>query len=125
MVWQKDRPRKGRRDVRFGSKADICAAISHVRFTPNSDRKSRHVPRKWSCPLCPSKRTCAVQQLMSALGQKRTLHVVLFDHFVGAGEECGRHGEAKHLGSLAVKNQFELCGLLDWWRRDAHDACTI
>jgi len=29
-------------DVRFGSKADICAATSHVRFTPNSDRKSRH-----------------------------------------------------------------------------------
>jgi len=29
-------------DVRFGSKADICAAISHVRFTPDSDRKSRH-----------------------------------------------------------------------------------
>src|SRR4029079_16896252 len=22
-------------------------------------------------------------------------------------------------------NQFELCGLLDWWRRNAHDACTI
>src|SRR5262245_57279385 len=28
--------------VRFGSEADICAAISHVRFTPNSDRESRH-----------------------------------------------------------------------------------
>jgi hypothetical protein len=27
-------------DVRFGSKADICAAKSNVRFTPNSDRKS-------------------------------------------------------------------------------------
>ena len=27
-------------DVRFGSKADICGAQSHVRFTPNSDRKS-------------------------------------------------------------------------------------
>jgi hypothetical protein len=27
-------------DVRFGSKADICAAKTHVRFTPNSDRKS-------------------------------------------------------------------------------------
>src|SRR5262245_28589798 len=26
--------------VRFGSKADICSAIRHVRFTPNSDRKS-------------------------------------------------------------------------------------
>jgi len=29
-----------RLNVRFGSKADICAAISHVRFTPNSDRES-------------------------------------------------------------------------------------
>jgi hypothetical protein len=28
--------------VRFGSLADICAAKRHVRFTPNSDRKSRH-----------------------------------------------------------------------------------
>jgi hypothetical protein len=26
--------------VRFGSQADICAATGHVRFTPNSDRKS-------------------------------------------------------------------------------------
>src|SRR5262245_24972679 len=29
-------------DVRFGSKADICTAPAHVRFTPNSDRESRH-----------------------------------------------------------------------------------
>ena len=29
----------GRRNVRFGSKADICAATSHVRFTPESDIK--------------------------------------------------------------------------------------
>ena len=27
-------------DVRFGSKADICAATSNVRFAPNSDRQS-------------------------------------------------------------------------------------
>jgi hypothetical protein len=27
-------------DVRFGSLADMCAAKSDVRFTPNSDRKS-------------------------------------------------------------------------------------
>jgi hypothetical protein len=26
--------------VRFGSEADICAAISDVRFTPNSDAKA-------------------------------------------------------------------------------------
>src|SRR5262249_52915020 len=29
-------------NVRFGSKADICAATSDVRFTPNSDHESRH-----------------------------------------------------------------------------------
>ena len=34
-------------DVRFGSKADICGATSHVRFTPNSDRKSG-LPQKVS-----------------------------------------------------------------------------
>jgi hypothetical protein len=28
--------------VRFGSKADMCNAKRHVRFTPNSDRESRH-----------------------------------------------------------------------------------
>jgi len=28
--------------VRFGSKADICSAIRHVRFTPESDRNSGH-----------------------------------------------------------------------------------
>ena len=29
-----------RQNVRFGSKADICAAKTHVRFPPNSDRES-------------------------------------------------------------------------------------
>jgi hypothetical protein len=32
-------------DVRFGSKADICAATGHVRFIPNSDRESE-IPQK-------------------------------------------------------------------------------
>ena len=35
------------RDVRFGSLADICTAIGHIRFTP----KSGHVRRKASCLL--------------------------------------------------------------------------
>ena len=40
---------KGRvADVRFGSKADICSAKGHVRFTP----KSGHVQRNSACPLC-------------------------------------------------------------------------
>src|SRR5262245_56993500 len=33
---------KSPRDVRFGSEADMCVAKVDVRFTPNSDRKSRH-----------------------------------------------------------------------------------
>jgi len=33
---------------------------------------SGHLPRKKRCPFFPRKQTCAVQQLMSALGQKRT-----------------------------------------------------
>ena len=57
-------------NVRFGSKADICSAKGHVRFTPNSDRESGF--RKKSCPLYSRKRTCAVQLGMSALCHKRT-----------------------------------------------------
>ena len=37
-----------RHDVRFGSKADICGAKDHVRFTPESG----HVRCTSSCPLC-------------------------------------------------------------------------
>jgi hypothetical protein len=44
--------------VRFGSKADICSAIGHVCFTPNSDRKSRH-PRKVMSALPPKADMCS------------------------------------------------------------------
>src|SRR5262245_36510143 len=79
---------KGGYNVRFGSKADICSAQADVCFTPNSNRESRHPQRVMSalppiatakadmslasCPLFPRKQTCAVQDAMSALGQKRT-----------------------------------------------------
>src|SRR5262249_34496137 len=33
------------------------------------------------------------------------------NHLVGAGEQHGRHGEAKHSGSLGVDDQIELAGL--------------
>src|SRR5262245_3882293 len=44
--------------VRFGSKADICAATSHVRFTPNSDRKSGF-PHKVMSALPPKADMCS------------------------------------------------------------------
>src|SRR5262249_29910202 len=37
---RKEAPPITKPHVRFGSKADICSATRHVRFTPNSDRKS-------------------------------------------------------------------------------------
>ena len=41
LHWHSGRGRpQAPTDVRFGSKADICGATSHVRFTPNSDRES-------------------------------------------------------------------------------------
>jgi hypothetical protein len=44
-------------------------------------------------------RTHAVQQAMSALGQKRTL-LDLLDHLIGALLEMDRYVKAKRLGGL-------------------------
>src|SRR5262249_45380816 len=38
--------------------------------------------RNRSCPLCPQKRTCAVQLRMSALGQKRTFLTCADERFL-------------------------------------------
>jgi hypothetical protein len=46
-----------RADVRFGSKADMCAAKRHVRFTPNSDRESV-IPQKAMSALPPKADMC-------------------------------------------------------------------
>src|SRR5215813_3140217 len=45
-------------DVRFGSKADICSAPTHVRFTPNSDRKSG-LPQELMSALPPKADMCS------------------------------------------------------------------
>jgi hypothetical protein len=37
----------------------------------------------------------------------------LFDDLVGAGKDRRRHGEAQHLGRLAVDDQLEFGWLLD------------
>jgi hypothetical protein len=43
--------------VRFGSKADMCAAKRHVCFTPNSDRESE-IPQKAMSALPPKADMC-------------------------------------------------------------------
>src|SRR5215475_3566786 len=42
----------------------------------------------------------------------------LFDHFVGAGEQRGWDGDAEHLRSLEVDDEFELGGELNWQMGD-------
>jgi hypothetical protein len=43
--------------VRFGSKADMCAAKRHFRFTPNSDRESE-IPQEAMSALHPIADMC-------------------------------------------------------------------
>jgi hypothetical protein len=53
-----------RPDVRFGSKADICAAKSDVRFTPNCDRESE-IPQKFMSALAMRVATLAFNRMQS------------------------------------------------------------
>src|SRR5262249_39571697 len=69
--------------------------------------------RKKRCPLYPRKRTCAVQLAMSALGQQRTLPILL-DHIVGAGYQLRRNSETECLGGPEVDREFEFCRQLNW-----------
>ena len=39
--------------------------------------------------------------------------VASFDHLVGAGEQRGRHGEAKRIGGLKIDHQIEFYRSLD------------
>jgi hypothetical protein len=49
----------------------------------------------------------------------------LFDHLVGAGEQCGRHGEAERLRGRKIYDEIELGRLLDRNVGRLHVAITI
>jgi|GEM_PF-1603001 ABC-type glutathione transport system ATPase component len=62
-------------DVRFGSKADICAATTHVRFTPNSDRESE-IPQKAMSALHPkTTATCIRAVIISTTNDHFSAHM--------------------------------------------------
>src|SRR5262249_17052436 len=73
--------------------------------------KSRHVQRAKACPLYPRKRTCAVQEPMSALGHKRTS--VLFDHLIRALLNRQRDKNVKRPGGFEIDDHLELDRGLD------------
>jgi hypothetical protein len=72
-------------NVRFGSKADMCAAKRHVRFTPDSDHESGHVPLVISA-LPPKADMCGALAHV-CFGPEADIGVFAFllaDHFVKA-----------------------------------------
>ena len=80
-----------RSHVRFGSLADICTAIGHVRFIPESDRESGF-PQK-SMSALPRKRTCAVQLGMSAMGQNPRARATALAFLPCLRPACGLDGD--------------------------------
>src|SRR5262249_12766350 len=99
--------RTGRRtawDVRFGSKADICAATSHVRFTPNNDRESG-LSQKVMSALPPKADSCTAQAHV-CYGPKADIPSL--DHLVGTRNQYRRQFEAERLRRLEVNNELEL-----------------
>jgi hypothetical protein len=71
--------------VRFGSKADICAANGDIRFTLYSDRKSGY-PHKVMSALPPKADMCSATRDVR-FGPKAdscsAAKISLFDHLVG------------------------------------------
>ena len=71
----------------LGQKQTSDQRPSMSRFTPESGHWNLAV----KCPLCAKSGHSALRQGTS-----------LFDHLVGASEQCGRYVEAERLGSLEI-----------------------
>src|SRR5262245_6602105 len=93
----------------------MCSAKGHVRFTPNSDRKSRHVTNG-HVRFTPESGHAA-QQSMSAKGHKRTFRHS-FDYFVSRRKQVRRYCEIESLGGLHVYDKIEFSWLQDRQFRD-------
>jgi hypothetical protein len=103
-------PGFGMADVRFGSKADICGATLHVRFTPNSDRKSGHQQTVMSA--LPLKADMCSAAAHVCFGPKADIHS--FDRHVSTRKQLRWHIEAESLGGSKVDRELKFCGQLDW-----------
>src|SRR5262245_50729162 len=99
----------GASDFRFGSKADMCSAVGHVRFTPNSDRESG-LPAKLMSALPPKADMCSAEAHVcfgpiadSCIAAKG----LLFDHLVGPQQKRRRNGYPQRVSSSHVDHRFE------------------
>src|SRR5215475_9435751 len=73
-------------DVRFGSKADMCAAKRHVCFPPNSDRESE-IPQKAVSALPPKADMCGAlaYSITSSAAKRMPVGMVKPSAFAGLG----------------------------------------
>jgi hypothetical protein len=86
--------------VRFGSRADICSATAHVRFTPNSDRKSGH-PHKVMSALPPKADRCSAKR---NVGYGPEADIRLFNHLVGRHQQIVRDGKSERFSCFQIDN---------------------
>src|SRR5262245_30393346 len=89
---------RGERDAN----CDQLFGVGHV-GSESHDRSKPEKLRISKCfPVCPGKRTLSDTIGMSTLCQKRPnapqQEALLFDHLVGAGEQCRRHGDPERFG---------------------------
>src|SRR5262245_28478799 len=75
----------------------MCAAKSHVRFTPNS----RHVQRTTQCPL------------RAKSGLNPTTGTLLFDYSVGFRQNGWWNSQTKNFGTLEIDHKFQHRRLLN------------
>src|SRR5262245_37592630 len=83
----------------------MCAAKGNVRFTPNSDRESRH-PQTVMSALSPKADMCSALADV-CFGPIADIRGRLLDHFVGDIYEALRNFQAKCLGSLEVDKKLK------------------
>ena len=98
-----------RADVRFGSQADICAAINDVSFTftPDNDHESGHVPMVLSA--LPPNAECNGSCLLWA---KSGHSAHSFDHLIGGIQEPFRNRQTECLSGPEIDVQLDFSGLL-------------
>jgi hypothetical protein len=87
-----------RADVCFGSLGDISGTCRHVRFAPDSDRKSGHAGCRLSAKNYHS---------------HRSESSVLFNYLIGGEHQLGRYFEAERLSGLKIDHKLELGWLRD------------
>ena len=94
----------GQTHVRFGSKADICGAQGHVRFTPNSDRESV-IPAKAMSALPPIADMCGATGHV-CFGPKADISWApsSFEPLPSEQEIVERLGSWRHTFGLRTKN---------------------